>query len=101
MLSGYKKMTVMRALHKAMRRVHAASPWWSENTMRAVYSVGHDLPCPRHTATARLVHWLIGNAIWSRNRYTDREIPTKFQPEGYTLAWCDDTALLRHIAAQS
>ena len=53
----------MRALHKAVRRVHAASAWWSENTMRTVYSVGHDLPCPRNTATAKLVHLLTGNAI--------------------------------------
>jgi hypothetical protein len=28
MLSGYRRMTVMRALHKAVRRVYAASPWW-------------------------------------------------------------------------
>ena len=46
----------MRALHKAVRHVHAASQWWPENTMRAVYSVGHDLPYQRSTATAKLVH---------------------------------------------
>ena len=69
--------------------------------MRAMYSFGHDLPCPRNTATAKLVHWLTCNAVWSGNRYTDREIPTNFQPEGYTPAWCDDIALLRHIAVQS
>ena len=56
MLSGYRRMTMMRALHKAVRRVHAASPRWSDNTMRAVYSVGHNLPCPRNTAAAKLVH---------------------------------------------
>ena len=75
MLSGYRRMTVMRALHKAVRRVYAASPWWSENTMRAVYSVGHDLPCSRGTATAKLVHWLANRAVWEGDRYTDREIP--------------------------
>ena len=88
----------MGALHKAARRVHATSPWWAENTMRAVYSVGPDLPCPRNTATAKLVHWLTSNAVWSGNRYTDREIPAYFQPEGYTPTWCEDIALLRHIA---
>ena len=91
----------MRALHKAVRRVHAASLWWSENTMRAVYNVGHDLPCPRNTASTKLVHWLTSNAVWSGDRYTDREIPADFQPEGYTPTWCKDIALLRHIAAKS
>mmetsp|Transcript_55396 Transcript_55396/g.92160 ORF Transcript_55396/g.92160 Transcript_55396/m.92160 type:complete len:102 (-) Transcript_55396:28-333(-) len=99
MLSGYRRMTVMRALHKAVRRVHAASPWWSENTMHAMYNVSHDLPYPRNAATAKLVHWLTSNAVWSGNRYTDREIPTDFQPEGYTPTWCEDVALLRNIAA--
>ena len=98
MLSGYKRMTVMRALHKAVRRVYAASPWWSENTMRAVYSVGHDLPCSRATATAKLVHWLTNKAVWEGDRYTDREIPEDLQPEGYTPAWCMDIALLRKMA---
>ena len=92
-------MNVMRALHKAVRRVHAASPWWSENTMRAVYSVGHDLPCPLSAATTKLVHRLTNNAVWNGNMYTDREIPTEFQPDGYTPTWCDDIALLRNIAA--
>ena len=98
MLFRYRRMTVMRALHKAVRRVHAASPWWSENTMRAVYSVGHNLPCPRSAATAKLVHWLTNNAVWNGSRYTDREIPTDFQPEGYTPTWCEDIALLHSIA---
>ena len=89
----------MRALHKAVCRVHAASPWWSENTMRAVYNVGHDLPCPRSAATAKLVHRLTNNAVWNKNRYTDREIPKEFQLEGYTPTWCNDIALLRSIAA--
>ena len=56
MLSGYKRITMMHALHKAVRCVHAASPWWSENIVRAVYSVGHDLHCPQSAATAKLVH---------------------------------------------
>ena len=63
--------------------------------MRAVYSVGHDLPYPRSAATAKLVHWLTNNAVWNGNRYTDREIPEEFQPEGYTPTWCEDIALLR------
>ena len=88
---------MMRALHKAVRRVHAASPWWSENTMRAVYSV--DLPCPRSAATTKLVHWLTNNTVWNGSRYTYRDIPTEFQPEGYTPTWCEDIALLRSIAA--
>ena len=98
MLSGYGRMTVMRALHKAVRRVYAASPWWSENTMRAVYSVGHELPCSRSSATAKLVHWLANNAVWDGDRYTDREIPVEFQPEGYTPTWCNDIILLRNMA---
>ena len=89
----------MCALHKAVRRVHATSSWWSENTMRAVYNVGHHLPCPRNAATATLVHWLTSNAIWSGSPYTDREIPTDFQPEGSSPTWCEDIALLRSIAA--
>ena len=100
MLSGYRRMTVMRALHKVVRRVHAASPWWPENTLHAVYNVGHDLPCPRNTATAKLLHWLVGNAVWSGHQYTEREIPTEFQLEGYTPAWCDDITILRSIAAE-
>ena len=80
-------MTVMRALHKAVRRVYAASPWWSENTMRA-----------RGTATAKLVHWLANKAVWEGDRYTDREIPEDLQPEGYTPTWCMDIALLRKMA---
>ena len=98
MLSGYRRMTPMRALHKAVRRVYAASPWWSENTMRAVYSVGHDLPCSRATATAKLVHWLANKAVWEGDRYTDREILEDLRPEGYTPAWCMDIALLRKMA---
>ena len=92
-------MTMMCVLQKAVRCVHAASPWWSENTMCAVYSVGHDLPCPPNAAAAKFVHWLTSNAVWSKNRSTDREIPTYFQPEGYTPTWCEDIALLRNIVA--
>ena len=93
-------MTVTRALHKALRRVHAAILWWSENTIRAVYNVGHDLPCPRNTATAELMHWLTSDAVWSGNRYMDREIPADFQLEGYTRNWCEQIALLCLIATQ-
>ena len=99
MLSGYRRIAVMRALHKAVCRVHAASPWLSENTTRAVYSVGHDLPRPRSATTAKLVQWFTNNAVWNGNRYTEREIPTEFRPEGYTPARCEDIALLRSIAA--
>ena len=35
----------------------------------------------------------------SGSRYTDREIPTDFQPEGCSPPWCEDIALLRSIAA--
>ena len=92
-------MTVI-LMHKAVRRVHAASPWWAENTMRAVYSVYHDLPCPRNVGAWKLVHLLKANAAWSGPRYTDREIPPEFQPEGYTPAWCEDIEILRSIAAK-
>ena len=67
--------------------------------MRAVYNVGHDLPCPRSSATAKLVHLLANNAVWDGDRYTDREIPVEFQPEGYTPTWCNDITLLRNMAA--
>ena len=66
--------------------------------MRAVYSVGHDLPCSRATATAKLAHWLTNKAVWEGDTYTDREIPEDLQPEGYTPAWCMDIALLRKMA---
>ena len=43
----YKRMAVMRAMHKTVRRAYSASPWMAENTMRAVYAIGHHQPCPR------------------------------------------------------
>ena len=56
-------------------------------------------PMSPECRTAKLVCWLTNNAVWNGNRYTDREMPTKFRPEGYTPTWCDDIALLRSIAA--
>ena len=94
-------MTVMRAVHKAVRRVHATSPWWSENTVRTVYILSHDLPCPRHAAVGKVVHWFTANAIWCGSMYTNWVIPAEFQPEGYTSAWCEDITLPRNIAAET
>ena len=55
--------------------------------------------CVCASASAELVHWLANNAVWDGDRYTDREIPVEFQPEGYTPTWCNDIALLRNMAA--
>ena len=90
----YRRMVVMRALHKAVRRVYSASPWSVENTMRAVYAIAHHQPCPQQQACARLLHWLRQNAQWDNNRYSGSINPPEFQPEGYTPAWCADTPLL-------
>ena len=43
---GNKRMAVMRAMHKTVRHVYSASPWMAENTMRAVYAIGHHQPYP-------------------------------------------------------
>ena len=52
----YKRMAVMRAMHKTVRRVYSASPWAAENTMRAVYAIGHHQPCARAVAVDKLMH---------------------------------------------
>jgi|Transcript_50413 hypothetical protein len=63
--------------------------------MRAVYSIGHGLPCARHDLVSCLLHWLTAKAVWDGDRYTDMVIPDPFKPDGYTPAWCTDAALLR------
>ena len=95
----YKRMAVMRAMHKTVRRVYSASPWMAENTMRAVYAIGHHQPCPQTTTVDRLLHWLFQNAVWDGCNYTDQVIPTELQPEGYTPTWCSDIHLLQARSA--
>ena len=73
--SDYPRMAVMRALHKAVRRVYCASPWGAKNTMHAVYAIAHCQPCLQHTAVARLIHWLHRRAQWNGTAYTDTSIP--------------------------
>ena len=95
----YKRMAVMRAMHKTVRRVYSASPWMAENTMRAVYAIGHHQPCPQATTVDKLLHWLFRNAVWDGSNYTDQVIPTELQPEGYTPTWCTDIHLLQARSA--
>ena len=96
----YKRMVVMRAMHKTVRRVYSASPWAVENTMRAVYAIGHHQPCPQAVAVDKLIHWLFRNAVWENSSYTDQVIPTELQPEGYTPTWCTNIHLLRARSAK-
>ena len=95
----YKRMVVMRAMHKTVRRVYSASPWRAENTMRAVYAIGHQQPCPQATTVDKLLHWLFQNAVWDGSNYTDQVIPAELQPEGYTPTWCSDIHLLQARSA--
>ena len=92
--SNYARMAVMRALHKAVCRVYAASPWTAENTMRAVYAIAHHQPCTQHTVVTRLIHWLHKNAHWHGTLYTDTTVPAEFQLEDYEPMWCADINLL-------
>ena len=54
--SDYSRMVVMRALHKAVRRVCGASPWGAENTMRAVYAIARHQPCAQAAVITLLIH---------------------------------------------
>ena len=56
--SDFPRMQVMRALHHALRRLLAASPWAPENTIRAMYAVAHRALCARPTAIAAVEAWL-------------------------------------------
>ena len=54
----YKRMAVMRAMHKTVRRVYSASPGAAENTMRVVYVIAHHQPhthARTHTMTAMML----------------------------------------------
>ena len=84
MLSNYPHAVVIRALHTAVCRVCATSPWYAEHTMRAAYAVGHHLPCAREHACHKIFHWLKANAIWEGDLCTDAVIWDEFRPEGYT-----------------
>ena len=99
LVCDYKRMAVMRAMHKTMRRVYSASPWAAENTMRAVYAIGHHQPCAQAVAVDKLMHWLFRNAKLDNSSYTDQVIPIELQPEGYTPRWCTDIHLLRARSA--
>ena len=90
----YKRMAVMREMHKTVRRVYSASPWAAENTMRAVYTIGHHQPCVQAVAVDKPMHWLFRNAKWDNSTYTDQVIPIELQREGYTPSWCTDIHLL-------
>ena len=68
--SGYARMVVMRAPHKAVCLVYSASPWDAENTMHVVYAIAHHQSCARHHVATRLLHWLHNNAKWHEQNYT-------------------------------
>ena len=91
----YARMTVMRAMHKSVRRVYSASPWNAENTMRAVYAIAPHQPRARSVVVTKLIHWLKHNAKWNDKHYTDTVIPPELQPEGYEPTWSTDTHLLQ------
>jgi hypothetical protein len=95
----YGRMTVMRALHKSMRRVYSASPWNAENTMRAVYAVAHHQLCAQHVVVTRVMHWLFRNAHWQGTQYTNTVIPAELQPDGCTPVWTAELHLLRTWSA--
>ena len=99
LVCDYKRMAVMRAMHNTVRRVYSASLWAAENTMRAVYTIGHHRPCAQVVTVDKLMHWLFRNAKWESSSYTDQVIPIELQPEGYTPSWCTDIHLLRARSA--
>ena len=94
----YKRMAVMRAMHKTVRRVYSVSPWLRKHYARGV----HDCPPPIMWAVTKRVHWLFRYAKWPGTDYTDMTIPTGLtglQPEGYRSSWCTDIHLLRAQSA--
>ena len=76
--SNYTPMAVMRAMHKAVRRVYSVSPWNAENTMRAVYANTHHQPCAQHVVVTKLTHCLFRQAKWHNTislRQTHPRVP--------------------------
>ena len=95
---GYPRHTALRAMHKLARRVFSASPWCSDNTMRAVFAVSHHMPAPRHLVVQKLACWLRAHTVWDMHQYTDQEIPPQVRPEAYTAPWSSDFALLLQLS---
>ena len=80
--SDYTPMSVMRALHKSVRRVYSASPWNAENTMRAVYAVAHHV----------LNMWLSHGSCTGFFKTSEH---AELQPDRYAPVWCADLYLLQ------
>ena len=83
---------------ESVRRVFSASPWCSENTLRAVFVVSHHMPAPQCIVVQKLARWLRAHAVWDRWLYTDREIPPCIRPDKYTAPWSSDFSLLLQLS---
>ena len=70
----YPRMVVLCTLHKAVRPVYMASPWCTENTMRAAHALSHYVPCTWVDACKKGLHWLQANEAWEGVKYTDKVI---------------------------
>ena len=85
-------------MQKSARCVFSASPWSSENTMRAIFAVSHHKPAPKYLVVEKLIRWLRSNAVWDRCHYTDNALPPGVRLEAYTAPWSPDFHLLLHLA---
>ena len=92
------RLAVMRAPHKAVRRLYSASPG-AQKTLCAGDAIPHHQPSAQHAVITCLIHWLYRHAQWQGTVFLDAAIPAKLQPEGYAPVWCADMLLLRTRAS--
>ena len=74
-LSGYSRPTVLRALHSAVPRIVARTPWDVDQTLIWCEHVTYKLPSTRETVFFHLHRWLQSHTIWSESAYTSWHMP--------------------------
>ena len=94
LLSAYRKLVAMRAIHKRIRRAYETSPHAVQATVKCVHSIVHHMPAKRCVILHKVKAWLEKHAVWEGNQYTSWVLPPDLTIDGINGAWINDIPCL-------
>ena len=101
LLSGYRTMVAMRAIHKGIHRAYEMSPHAMQATVKCVHSIVHHMPAKRCIVLGKVKAWLQKHAVWKGMAYTSWVLPPNLTVDGINGAWNRDIACIDYVKQAS
>ena len=101
LLSGYKKLVAMRAIHKGIHRAYETSPHTVQAMVKCVHCVVHHMPAKRCVVLSKVHMWLHKHAVQEGKRYPSWVLPPDLSIDGINGAWNDDMACIQRLREAS